>query len=134
MTIGEIKKEALKLMFTNQDNEIDSLDMTDLYADSNYGDFLNNMYGSINRAIVRLKTKGVEYTGEKLKSDTSDDTELDLDEELCMLIPYFLKGDLYEEDNAQQAAIARNLFEDMVDDYLSTKETTTVDVVFEMEV
>ncbi len=134
MTIGEIKKEALKLMFTNQDNEIDSLDMTDLYADSNYGDFLNNMYGSINRAIVRLKTKGVEYNGEWLKNNTSDASELALDENLCMLIPYFLKGDLYEEDNAQQAAISRNLFEDMVDDYLATKETTTVDVVFEMEV
>lgn len=134
MTIGEIKKEALKLMFTNQDNEIDSLDMEDLYADSNYGDFLNNMYGSINRAIVRLKSKGVQYTGERLRTDTSDDTELDLDEELCMLIPYFLKGDLYEEDNAQQAAIARNLFEDMVDDYLAVGIDRTIEPVFEMDV
>ena len=134
MTIGEIKKEALKLMFTNQDNEIDSLDMADLYADSNYGDFLNNMYGSINRAIVRLKSKGIEYKGEWLKHNTSDDTDLLLDKELCMLIPYFLKGDLYEEDNAQQAASARNLFEDMVDDYLTTKINTTVETVFEMRV
>lgn len=134
MTIGEIKKEALKLMFTNQDNEIDGLEMDSLYADSNYGDFLNNMYGSINRAIVRLKSKGVEYKGEWLKYDTSDDADLLLDEELCMLIPYFLKGDLYEEDNAQQAAIARNLFEDMVDDYLTTKITDTIETVFEMKV
>ena len=134
MTIGEIKKEALKLMFTNQDNEIDTLDMEDLYADSNYGDFLNNMYGSINRAIVRLKSKGVIYTGERLRNDTSDDTELALDEELCMLIPYFLKGELYEEDNAQEAAIARNLFEDMVDDYLAVGIDRTIEPVFEMDV
>lgn len=134
MTIGEIKKEALKLMFTNQDNEIDTLDMEDLYADSNYGDFLNNMYGSINRAIVRLKSKGVIYAGERLKNDTSDDTELDLDEELCMLISYFLKGELYGEDNAQEAAIARNLFEDMVDDYLAVGIDRTIEPVFEMDV
>lgn len=134
MTIGEIKKEALKLMFTNQDNEIDTLDMEDLYADSNYGDFLNNMYGSINRAIVRLKSKGVIYAGERLRNDTSDDTELALDEELCMLIPYFLKGELYEEDNAQEAAISRNLFEDMVDDYLAVGIDRTIEPVFEMDV
>jgi len=134
MTIGEIKKEALKLMFTNQDNEIDSLDMEDLYADSNYGDFLNNMYGSINRAIVRLKSKGVEYTGGWLKHDTNDDLEMELDENLCMLIPYFIKGELYEEDNAQNSAITRNLFEDMVDDYLSSKAITTIDTVFGMDV
>jgi hypothetical protein len=134
MTIGEIKKEALKLMFTNQDNEIDSNYITVLLEDDNYGDYLVNMNGSINRAIVRLKSKGVEYTGDRLKSDASEDFELDLDEELCMMIPYFIKGELYEEDNAQQAAIARNLFEDMVDDYLATKEHTTVDVVFEMDV
>lgn len=134
MTIGEIKKEALKLMFTNQDNEIDSLDMEDLYADSNYGDFLNNMYGSINRAIVRLKSKGVEYKGEWLKPNISDDTELTLDPELCMLIPYFIKGDLYEEDNAQLAVVSRNMFEDMVDDYLSTKINTAIEAVFEMDV
>lgn len=134
MTIGEIKKEALKLMFTNQDNEIDTLDMEDLYADSNYGDFLNNMYGSINRAIVRLKSKGVVYAGERLRNDTSDDAELALDEELCMLIPYFLKGELYGEDNAQEAAIARNLFEDMVDDYLAIGIDRTIEPVFEMDV
>ena len=134
MTIGEIKKEALKMMFTNQDNEIDSLDMTDLYADSNYGDFLNNMYGSINRAISRLKSKGFPYVGSRLTKDSSDDAELVLDEELCEIIPYFIKGELYEEDNAQQAAIARNLFEDMADDYLSTKVNTNVQVVFEMDV
>ncbi len=134
MTIGEIKKEALKLMFTNQDNEIDSLDMTDLYADSNYGDFLNNMYGSINRAIVRLKSKGVEYTGGRITKDTSDDTELGLEWELCEAIAYFIKGELYEEEKPQEAVMAKNYFEDFVDDYLTTKINTTVETVFEMRV
>ena len=134
MTIGEIKKEALKMMFTNQDNEIDSLEMKDLYEDSNYGDHLNNMYGSINRAIIRLKSKGVEYTGERITKDTSDDTELGLEWELCEAIAYFVKGELYEEDKPQEAIMAKNYFEDFVDDWLSTKITTTVEAVFEMDV
>ena len=134
MTIGEIKKSALKMMFTNQDNEIDSLDMESLYADSNYGDYLNNMYDCINRAIIRLKSKGVEYTGRRITKDTSDDTELELEWELCEAIAYFIKGELYEEDKVQEAIMAKNYFEDFVDDWLSTKVNTTVDVVFEMDV
>lgn len=135
MTIGEIKKEALKLMFTNQDNEIDNNDIKSLVLDDNYGDYLVNMYGCINRAIVRLKSKGVEYNMEnRLTKNTNDNEELPLDEELCELIPYFIKGELYEEDNPQQAAIARNYFEDTVDDYLSTKNQTAVEVVWRLDV
>lgn len=134
MTIEEIKKEALKLMFTNQDNEVDTMSMEELEDDSNYGDFLNNMNGCINRAIVRLKSKGVIYEGERITSQTTNDTVLALDENLCELIPYFIKGELYEEDKPQEAIIAKNYFEDCVDDYLSTKINTTVEVVYEMDV
>ena len=134
MTIWEIKKEALKLMFTNQDNEIDTLDMEDLYADSNYGDYLNNMYGSINRAVVRFKSKGILYVGSRLTKDASDDLELNLDEELCELIPYFIKGELYEEDKPQEAILAKNYFEECVDDYLTTKINCNVETIYEMDV
>lgn len=134
MTIEEIKKEALKLMFTNQDNEIEESTIIELEQDDNYGDFLVNMNGSINRALVRLKSKGVEYTGERLNKNTDNNQTLDIDENLCELIPYFIKGELYEEDNPQQAAIAKNYFEDTVDDYLTTKINTTVDVFWEMDV
>ena len=134
MTIAEIKKEALKLMFTNQDNEIDGSTIEELMSDDNYGDYLANMNGCINRAIVRLKSKGVEYSGERITRDTSDDYELPIDESLQELIPYFLKGELYEEDNAQQAAIAKNYFEDTVDDYLAMNIEKTIEVVYEMDV
>lgn len=134
MTIEEIKKEALKLMFTNQDNEIDERTISELEQDDNYGDYLVNMYGSINRAIVRFKSKGVEYKGQRLTKDTDDETVLQIDEELSELIPYFIKGELYEEDNPQQASIAKNYFEDTVDDYLSTKINATVDVVWKLDV
>lgn len=134
MTIAEIKKEALKLMFTNQDNEIDGSTIEELMGDDNYGDYLANMNGCINRAIVRLKSKGIEYSGERLAVDASNDIELPIDEELSELIPYFIKGELYEEDNPQQASIARNYFEDTVDDYLSTKNQTAVEVVWRLDV
>ena len=135
MTVGEIKKEALKLMFTNQDNEIDNADkVSNLENDDNYGDYLVNMYGCINRAIVRLKSKGVETNQQRLTSTTGDDEVLDIEEELCELIPYFIKGELYEEDNPQQASIARNYFEDTVDDYLATKNQTDVEVVWRLDV
>jgi hypothetical protein len=134
MTIAEIKKEALKLMFTNQDNEIDGSTIEELMGDDNYGDYLANMNGCINRAIVRLKSKGIEYSGERLAVDANNDIELPIDEELSELIPYFIKGELYEEDNPQQASIARNYFEDTVDDYLSTKNQTAVEVVWRLDV
>jgi hypothetical protein len=121
-------------MFTNQDNEIDESTIAELEQDDNYGDFLVNMNGSINRALVRLKSKGVEYTGERLNKKTDNNQTLDIDENLCELIPYFIKGELYEEDNPQQASIAKNYFEDTVDDYLATKINTTVDVFWEMDV
>ena len=148
MTIEEIKKEALKLMFTNQDNEIDERTIGELAGDDNYGDYLANMYGSINRAIVRLKSKGVEYSGQRLiapkKGETTDPqnnmvlsftfNSQSIGDELSELIPYFIKGELYEEDNPQQASIAKNYFEDTVDDYLATKINATVDVVWKLDV
>ena len=134
MTIEQIKKEALKLMFTNQDNDIDTKTIKELLQDDNYGDYLVNMYGCINRAIVRLKSKGVEYTGERLTGKEEDSTELPLDPALCELIPYFIKGELYEEDNPQQAAIAKNYFESTVDDYLATKMHTEVELYWKWEV
>ena len=47
MTIGEIKKEALKLMFTNQDNEIDDNTVDELSEDANYGEFLKKSANAV---------------------------------------------------------------------------------------
>ena len=121
-------------MFTNQDNEIDDNTIEELSEDANYSEYLNNMYGSINRAIVRLKSKGVIYIGERLTNKTKDDTVLGLDEEICELIPYFIKGELYEEDKPQEAILAKNYFEECVDDYLTTKINCNVETIYEMDV
>lgn len=41
---------------------------------------------------------------------------VDLPDELCELIPYFIKAELYEEDEPQLAVVARNYFEAALED------------------
>lgn len=189
MTIGEIKIQALKLMFTNYSNDIQADNIDDLISNDNYGSYLVNMSGSINRAISRINNSGVlrskaysvdystesehivvgeyitkydlqeliadyhsldrvikeglygEYNGRiayNLEEDTlllsplidgesyrlmykpqiaqisydSDDTlEFDAPNDIANIIPLFIKGDLFEEDEPQLATKARNEFE-----------------------
>ena len=59
MKYGEIKIETLKLMFANMGEDI-STDKLDTYEQSdNYGSYLINMPGSINRCFSALECKGV---------------------------------------------------------------------------
>ena len=59
MTLGEIKIEALKLMFTNSQHDIAVSDLSNLYQDGNYGSYLVNMPGAINRAFDRIQQKDI---------------------------------------------------------------------------
>ena len=202
MTLGEIKIEALRIMFAN--NEILSVESIDEYkTDDTYKDYLDRMNGSINRAIRRMETrkliptktkiltleqgtvKGLNirfnlaatipdygsidriiyendlgcyepFTGFKtegfglivlpaLKDATewytviynpilepynsaTDETEtIPLPNSLAAAIPYFVKADLYEEDEPELAATARNIFESQLDEYqLYAKEPATI--------
>ena len=42
---------------------------------------------------------------------TENDTEIELPEDIAALIPYFIKGDLYREDETGEASEARNWYE-----------------------
>lgn len=44
-------------------------------------------------------------------SELADTDELPIKDELAHILPYFIKADLYEEDEPQLAALARNQFE-----------------------
>ena len=58
MKYGEIKIEALKLMFVNMGDDID-IDGLETYAqDDNYKSYLVNMPGSINRCFRALRRRG----------------------------------------------------------------------------
>ena len=135
MTLGEVKKEALKLMFTNQSAEVNARSIEELSTDDNYGDYLSNMNGSINRCFARFKNKGIEFgeTYQRLTDDTDDGYELDfIDVELVEIIPYWIKGELYEEDNVAVAMTTKNYFDDLLEEYLNRPQIHTIDKVYEM--
>lgn len=190
MTLGEIKIETLKLMFTNLDNDIrvDTLGVNLL--DENYRDYLINMPGGINRCFSSLEEKRVlpsrsmqlnftdglasgsywrydlnkisdffdierivresddgEYDGDyewrreanilvlandedatytliykprlaRITSSTSNDTELGIPDYIASYIPYFLKGELYRDDEPNEASEARNWYEQAMEELL----------------
>lgn len=186
MTLGEIKIEALKLMFTNYEQDIKASEIDELKLDETFGSYLVNMNEAINRAINRFMLKGVlavkkviyDHTqgdlgtfltrydmaevadyykivkvskesgrryignidfmsegsdivlptleaGEKyiieyvpratrITDTTEEDTEIALPEEMASMIPYYIKAELYEEDEPEIAAVSRNIFEQFI--------------------
>ena len=188
MKVGDIKIEAIKLMFTNYAYDMSIDDLQRMISDENYGSYIVNMNGSIARAIDRIENACVvpvkrrtikaneitpgavfdrfdtskipdlfqidrltaeypdgdydgnaeyEEEGEILlirhdgavshtllyypKIKTVDENVLDSDEfwipdNIARIIPYFVKGDLYQEEEPKLAADARNIFEASLDD------------------
>lgn len=187
MKVGEIKIEAIKLMFTNYAFDISIADLQTSISDENYGSYIVNMNGAISRALDRIENACVVPTKTRLISDdelvvgknysrfdlskiedlfiidritaeyengdydsniayelegdelllenanaelriiyypkikTMDDTVKDTDDmwipdNISRLIPYFIKGDLYQEEEPNLAADARNIFEASLDD------------------
>lgn len=187
MKLGEIKIEALKLMFVNYVNDIVWSDIKNLKRNPEFDAYLVNMPGSINRCISRLEEKrvlplksvildnkkgiitgnlirfdlsviadyydisrlacsckegyfsevdyifegqtiAVKYSEdrqyiliyypsvERVDSLTDDNTLLAIPNSIAAFIPYYIKGDLYQEDEPSEAAEAMNWFEQMVNE------------------
>ena len=193
MKIGDIKIEAIKLMFTNYALDLSINDLQTLLSDENYGSYFVNMPGSIGRALDRIqnacvmplksyvvKDEDCEILGSVKRFDTkvindlylidritasntnfydanapfdkegdflifdndntqytvlyyptiktvtakdSDNDELWIPDYLARLIPYFIKGELYQEEEPELAAAARNLFEASLDDLKVSNES-----------
>lgn len=195
MKLGEIKIEALKLMFVNYNIDLEIDKLQDLALDENYGSYLVNMPGAINRCFSVIEDKGVlpvkaytlkaenglasgvfmrfdlsklikdyfaierlvfsspcgEYIGdfdyqkegetivikdfdendtytvlylpkiERISALTENDTEIDIPDNIAQHIPYFIKGDLYRDDEPNEASEARNWFEAAMDAILGGK-------------
>lgn len=190
MKIGDIKIEAIKLMFTNYSFDMGIDDLQKLVSDENYGSYIVNMNGSINRALDRIQNACVlapkahtfntddgnallkydlknisdlflidrvsswlnkteycpsvsfyiegdtlilENTGDEytilyfptIKSLTNEDADTDdmwLPDYIARLIPYFIKSDLYQEEEPDLAAAARNLFEASLEDIKTQRQ------------
>lgn len=193
MKIGDIKIEAIKLMFTNYSVDVSLDDLQTLLSDENYGSYFVNMPGSIARALDRIQNACVlplktytindsdcQIVGGFKRFDTSviddvylidritaicgdtydasasfnkegdvlvlendgsthsilyyptirtitesdDDTdELWIPDHIARLIPYFIKSELYQEEEPDLAAAARNLFEACLDDLKIANES-----------
>lgn len=202
MKLGEIKIESLKIMFANYNADIDIDKLSSLYDDENYGIYLVNMNGAINRCFSVLEEKLVlpsksvkldvsvaevsngrlrfdldkivdnffavdrviyentsgAYNGNvdfnmeentlvlpeigngesyrllykptlaRVSSDTEETTEIDIPNSIASHIPYFIKGDLYRDDEPNEASEARNWFELAMAE-LHTKQDTNINRV-----
>lgn len=187
MKVGQIKIEAIKLMFTNYAYDIAVDDLQRMVSDENYGSYIVNMNGAIARAIDRIVNacvlpikrrvikaneldKGAVYdrfdtskiedlylidrvsaegadwydgnaeyeqegdvlllrhneaatytilyypTAKTVDENVLDSDEFWLPDYIARIIPYFVKGDLFQEEEPALAADARNLFEASLDD------------------
>lgn len=185
MRIGDIKKEALKLMFVSYTDDLGSETVEELWERENYRPYLLGMTGAINRCLSDIENRRVlpvrsyvpersraqvkrssarfdlsallpdffdvcrviaegdcTYDGDhpyfmegetlvlrgmdadtdytllyypkirRLAENVDNASELaDVPEEIAVLIPYFIKGDLYREDEPNEAGEARNWYE-----------------------
>lgn len=185
MKLGDIKVEALKLMFMGGAMEIGADQLLDFADDHTYGYYLSRMPGAINRAFAVIERKGVlplravQLTApesgvarfhlpgvapdlyevarvswhrhgvhepnedymleggdlivhdfdkdadyrlvyhpriERIGAGTSDETEIDIPDEIAELIPYAIKGDLFRDDDSDEADAARARFEYALDE------------------
>lgn len=204
MTLGEIKIESLKLMYTNLDSDINA-DMIDIYLnDDNYRGYLLGMTGSINRCFGRIEERKVlpsktkrfvadegtvsskyirydldaitdlycvdrvvyesanEYVPDydymtegntlvldrisndgaytliykpsikRVYSGDSNDDIIEIPDSIAAIIPYYVKGDLFRDDEPNEASESRNWFEQALDEIAQkpTSKSNTVKTVF----
>ena len=71
----------------------------------------------------------------RIRPYTSENYEIDLDEDVLALIPYFVKGDIMRLEDPNEAAEARNIFEGMCAEIYRgiEKPQAKVDTVFAQE-
>ena len=63
----------------------------------------------------------IEYTPilEMITVNSDNNQEINIPEALARIIPYFVKADLYEQDEPELSATARNIFESALTEYVS---------------
>lgn len=204
MTLGEIKIEALRLMFANANEDIDASLMEIYRSDDNYRDYLGGMPGAINRCFAEIEKRGIlpskscQLTGgtrdgcftrfspkslvpdfgevdrlvytcgaiydpshpyrmegdvivtesvsagetyillykpriTRITSSTDEQTVIDVPENIAAAIPYYIKGDLFRDDEPNEAGEARNWFEAAIENIPRAKEQYAVRDVYAIE-
>lgn len=124
MKLGEIKIEALKLMFangpdlltiSNRDNQDSytepgnaALDLIEAAADPQYADYLNNINGSINRCFSILESRHVLPTKRYTLVNGSDELKRNMEFDL---------SEIPDLDDIQRVVIQRGTIYDSNADY-----------------
>ncbi len=121
MLLGDIKAEALKIMGLPGAMNVSYLDVGPLKNDPTYALYLYAMPGAINRAIDRFVVKEVIVRPKEYVTintpETKDFNELGIDDMLCRMLPYFIVGEIYSNDEPVIAANNRNTFEGLLEEY-----------------
>lgn len=123
MTWGEIQKISLEKMFA-KDEPIKVEQIEELKNDDDCKWYLSAMPAVCNEAIERIKpyvmnmfeynekTKKYDKTTvEHIGTDSDNETEIELPEDACVLIPLYIASQLYKDDDIAQATAYRNEFE-----------------------
>ena len=63
-----------------------------------------------------------------IRTTTSNDTEIPLPDELSAIIPYFVKADVYEQDEPELATQSRNIFELMLAEYKGQEQHAEINI------
>lgn len=85
MKVGELKTEALKLMFATQGDDPALADLSELSGGESYGSYLNAMTGSINRCLADLENKGIAWPSKtyELSAEDAERGEVRLGEKIA---------------------------------------------------
>ena len=135
MKIGEIKIEALALIFPSAELEYDSDTLTDtlfaLKENPSYAPYLTASVGAINRALAVIFSRlGIET--EKITHTTSAQHELDISESVAQIIPYYVKADLLQAESPDESKAALEHFNSLLD-RCSTKQSALYETHYSQE-
>lgn len=134
MKIGDIFIAAIKIMkdYIGTDSIISREHLTDYMKDEQYKDRLMGMLEVINRGLLAAKIKAY--------IPSIDSYEVPIEEfniplYVGVALPFWIKYELYQDDNDVQAYKAREEFEKAISigrDELNTENQTYIDIVYKV--
>lgn len=143
MTWGEIQIISLQKMFA-KDEPINVENLEELKNDDDCKWYLSAMPAVCNEAIQRIKpyimnmyeynTDNKKYqktTIDEINNETSNNYELKIPKDACVLIPLYIASQLYKDDDISQATAYRNEFEVGLQDlYFNVENQTNIEEVY----
>ena len=117
MKLGEIKIQSLMLIFPSAELEYDESDLNEvvfvLKAHPSYASYISGSVGAINRALGIIEAQ-TQKPLKRISYQTSNDSEMEFDEALAQIIPYFVKADLLLSESPSESRDAREIFDNLL--------------------